>query len=97
MIITKGTPKQIVWAEKIRATMEECFIALEAKYGPAPEVVKEYVTKEYLGREDARYYIDGWGRWGKITPTDIIKTLCEKAPDAIADAAFEWSIAGIRK
>ncbi len=93
MAITKGSPKQIAWAESIRADLVAAFSELEKAHGPAPDVVKKYADEKFLENPDAKYYIEAWGRWykmaGKTTPHDIEKLLTNLDGE-VGDAAFKW-------
>lgn len=93
MAITKGTLKQIAWAENICADLVAAWNTLEEKHGPAPDVVKKYVTEKILENSEARYYIEAWGQWYKITgkPTSRdIEKLLTNLDGEVGDAAFEW-------
>jgi hypothetical protein len=94
MAITKGSPKQIAWAENIRLGLEQKFASLEAKHGPAPTVVREFFEKKILARKDAKYFIDHWNPRGVLC-ADLELTL-RNQDDPVGEAAFAW-LTGIRE
>ena len=86
----KGTEKQIAWAEKIKKALVTKFQSLENEFGPAPEIVKQYMDTE-LAHEEAKYFIDHW-RFVTTAGFDLTKVFSEDCSDEIGDAAFEWEI-----
>lgn len=84
----EGTEKQVKWATDIRAALKSQYEALEKEYGPAPEVIKQYMT-DVFSRTEAKYFIDTW-RAATCRGFDLMKALNEDEDDELGDAAFEW-------